>query len=165
MSNTQSGTEPNKTTAKELDQMAIAGIQKYFANVPKITLAGTDYTAATLSSALQGEVNAITALDGAKSQLKQQVATTQTVRAGARSLRALVRKYILTTYGAQALQMLGDFGMTAPKNLGPRTVAAKAEAQAKAKVTRLAKKNALNNATSAPAATVAAAVSTTPAKQ
>jgi len=169
VANTNDTNKPNKTTAKDLDLTAIAGIKKYLSNVPKLTLGGTDYTPATLQAALQAEVDAITVVDGLRSQWMQQVADTAKVRVNARALRALIKKYILTTYGAEALQMLGDFGMKAPKNIGPRTVAAKAEAHKKATATRKAKKAALdavkaaNGATSAPAVTPAASVTTTPA--
>jgi hypothetical protein len=157
--------KPNKTTAKELDQMAIAGIKKYFANVPKITLGGTDYSAATLTAVLQAEIDALLALGTSKSQLRQQVADTQTIRVSTRAVRALLRKYILATYGNKALAMLGDFGMKEPKNVGKRTAEVKAKASAKARATREAKKNALKNATSQPATPVAASVGTTSAKQ
>ena len=85
------------------------------------------------------------------------------VRANTQTLRTLLKSYILTTYGAAALQMLGDFGMTVPKNRGQKTAEAKAQAQAKALATRKAKKAALASVTSKPAATPAASVSTTPA--
>jgi hypothetical protein len=140
----------SKTTAKDLDKTAIAGIKKYLSSVPKITLDGVDYSPVSLTSALQAEIDAITSVDGTKAQLYQQVADTKKIRVSARSLRAFLRKYILTTYGKGALQMLGDFGMKAPKNLGPRTADAKAKARAKAKATREAKKKALA-ALSAPA--------------
>jgi hypothetical protein len=164
MKKNSNGNTPNKTTAKDLDTMAIAGIKKYLASVQKITLAGTDYSAVTLTSALQAEIDAITMVDAGKAQLQQQVADTGKVRVKTRALRALLRKYILTTYGTEALQILGDFGMKAPKNLGPRTAAAKAQAQAKAKATREAKKKAVQNAPSEPATHVAAAVVAAPAK-
>ena len=155
-------TQPNKTTAKDLDLTAIAGIKKYLASVTKITLANTDYSATSLMGALQAEVDAIMVVDAGKAQLMQQVAETGKVRVKTRALRALLRKYILTTYGTEALQMLGDFGMTAPKNTGPRTALAKAKASAKTVATRLAKKNALQSALSKPGTTAAPlAVSTT----
>jgi hypothetical protein len=163
MSNQNSTEKTNKTTAKDLDRQAISGIQKYLASVVKITLAGVDYTPVTLTSALQKEIDAITAVDGVRSQLRQMVVESTKTRAQTRSLRAVLRKYILTTFGVEALQMLGDFGMKAPKNLGPQTVAAKAKAQA----TRKAKKEAAKkNAASEPAGTTpSATVGTTPAKQ
>src|ERR1700681_4519283 len=102
-------------TALALDQKAIAGVTKYFANVGKLTLLGTDYTPATLTAKLQVEIDALHALDAGKAQLKQQVATTQGVRGSMRALRAALRKYILGAYGATAVQMLEDFGMPVPK--------------------------------------------------
>jgi hypothetical protein len=165
MNNQNSTDKPNKTTAKDLDQAAIAGIQKYLASVPKVTLAGVDYTPVTLVGALQTEVDALTALDGAKAQWKQQVADAQKVRVKTRSLRAVLRSYILTTFGQEAIKMLGDFGMKVPKNLGARSAEAKAKAAEKALATRRAKAAALKNAEQALAVQRAAAVvGTTPAK-
>src|ERR1700692_454500 len=105
---------PNKVTAKDLDGAAIAGIKKYLSTVPKITLGGVDYTPQTLTGALQTEIDDIASIDAVRAQLNQQVANTNKVRVATRALRAFLRKYILTTYGVGALQMLGDFGMKAP---------------------------------------------------
>jgi hypothetical protein len=157
-----SANDPNKETALAADQKAISGVGKYFANVGTLTIEGTHYTAATLTAVLQGEIDALDALDTVKAQWRQQVATTHGARAKARALRAGLRSYILSTYGATAVQMLEDFGMTVPKAPGPKTAEAKALSSAKAKATRAAKKAALASvAKTAPALTGAASVSTT----
>ena len=156
--------QPNKKTALGLDQKAIAAVGKYFANVTKVTLLGTDYTAPTLMGAFQAEVDAVNALDAGQAQMKQQVATTLGVRVKTRALRAALRKFILGAYGATAVQMLEDFGMSLPKNTGPKTAEAKAKAAAKAKATREARKAALLAVKNGHAAQAVASVSTTPAK-
>ena len=163
MTTTNDTHDPNKTTAKDLDRTAIAGVQKYLASVTKITLGSIDYTPATLQAAFQAEIDAITASDALRSQWMQQVVDTAKVREKTRALRAILKGYLLATYGAEALQMLGDFGMKVPKNRGPRTAKAKAESQDKARKTRNAKKAALEALTSPPVVPAAASPSTTPA--
>jgi hypothetical protein len=151
--------DPNKVTAAALDTKAIAGVEKYFANATKVTLLGTDFTPATLVAKLQSEIDALVALDAIKAQAKQKVADTRIVRTQMRALRAALKKYILGAYGAEAVQMLEDFGMTVPKNIGKRTAAEKAASVAKADATRKAKKDALERVASG-----SASASTTPAK-
>jgi hypothetical protein len=129
-----------------------------------VTVAGTDYTPTTLKAKLQSEIDAVNALDALKAQCKQSVATTKGVRMQMRSFRASLKKFILGTFGQNAVQVLEDFGMSVPKNLGPRTAEAKAESQKKAKATRAAKKKALEGVASASAAAQAAAVGVTPSK-
>ena len=154
----------NRTVSKDLDLTAIAGVGKYFASIPKMTLAGTDYTPSTLQAALQAEIDAITALDQAKAAVGKQVATTEGVRVKTRTLREAVRKYILSVYTGETLdQVLRDFGMRVPKLAGPKTAKAKAQASAKAVATREARRAAIAAVPSAAAGHAVATVSTSPA--
>jgi len=99
-------------------------------------------------------IDAIVALDSAKAQLSKQVADNQTLDAKTRAVRAALAKYLLATYGAAAVQILGDFGMQAPRTPGYRTTEEKARASAKAVATRKARVEAAKNAVApAPAAT------------
>jgi hypothetical protein len=41
---------PNKNTAQALDKKAIQGVDKYFAKVKTMTIAGTSYTPAALNA-------------------------------------------------------------------------------------------------------------------
>ena len=155
----------NRAATKDLDLTAIAGVGKYFANITKMTFAGTDYTPSTLQAALQTEIDAITALDQAKAAVGKQVATTLGVRVKTRTLRAAVRKYILSIYTGETLnQVLNDFGMKVPKIPGPKTAKAKAQASAKAVATHKARKAAIAAIPGAAAAHAVATVSTSPAK-
>jgi hypothetical protein len=154
--------QPNKATATDLDVTIIAGIAKYFANAPKLTFLGTDYTPATLTSAVQAEIDALKALVEARSQLKQQVADTRVVRKSTRALREAIRKYILSVYGADSTKVLETFGFKAPKPSGPKGTKAKAQAVDKALATKLAKKEAIEKIVSGQPA--AASAGTTPAK-
>ena len=157
--------KPNKATAVDFDVSVIAGIKKYFANVGKLTFLGTDYSAATLTAAVQGEIDAEKALEAARAELRQMVADTQGTRVQTRALRAAIRKYILSVHGPHAVQVLEDFGFKAPKTPGPKTVKVKAEAQAKAVAIRKAKREAIEKVVSGqPAPNGVAGVSTPPAK-
>jgi hypothetical protein len=129
---------PNKTTARALNQKAAQGIDKYFAKVGSLTIGGVAYTPDSLKAVLLAEVDASEAVDTTRAQLHQQVATHRTEAAKARSVRGSLRTYILGAYGPAAVQMLGDFGMSAPKRAS-KTVQAKAEAVAKGKATREAR--------------------------
>jgi hypothetical protein len=131
---------PDKNTAQALDQKAIQGVTKYFAKVKNMTIAGTVYTPVALKAVFQAEIDAITALDTSEAQFKQQAADTRTARAKAIVVRAGLRAYILATYGAAAVQVLGDFGMVVPKPLGKRSAQVKADAVTKAQATREARK-------------------------
>ena len=75
------------------------------------------------------------------------MADTRALREKTRELRALLRSYVITTFGAEALQVLGDFGMRVPKPRGPQTAAEKAKAASKAAATRKARREALKHAT------------------
>jgi hypothetical protein len=154
--------QPNKATATDLDVTIIAGIAKYFANVSKLTFLGTDYTPATLTSAVQAEIDALKALVEARSQLKQQVADTSVIRKNTRALRNAIRKYILSAYGQDSTKVLETFGFAAPKAPGPKGTEAKAKAVAKALATKNAKKEAIAKIVSGQAS--AASAGTTPAK-
>ena len=139
--------ETNKKTAVDRDLSVIAGIQKYFANA-NVTFLGTTYSAVTLQAAVQAEIDAIKALEAVNSAVRQQVADTTKVRVQTRALRGAIRKYILSAYGPNTNQVLEDFGFTVPKAPGPKKVAVKAEASAKAVATRKAKEEAVKKAVS-----------------
>ena len=131
---------PNKNTALATNQKAILGVGKHFAKVKTLTLAGTSYTPVALKALFQAEIDANNALDQSRAQMTEQVASTVAVRAKALAARKGLRAYILGNYGAKAVQVLEDFGMSPPKAPGPKTVEAKAQAKAKAAATRKARK-------------------------
>jgi hypothetical protein len=158
-SNKQKENKPNNLSA---DQKVIAGVDKYFANVPKITVAGTDYTPATLKAVFQAEIDGESQLDQSRAAVTQEVATMRGVRAKARATRTGLRKCILGTYGATAVQMLQDFGMNPPK-AASKTAETTAESVVKGRATRKAREEAVKNAVpNAPPAKAAAEVSATP---
>ncbi len=130
---------PNKNTALALNQKISEGVDKYFSKVKSLTIGGTAYTPKSLKSELQAEDDASKSVDSTRAQLKQQVATHRAAKASAFVLRSELRTYILGSYGKAAVQMLEDFGMSAPKYTGKKTAQVKADAVAKAKATREAR--------------------------
>jgi hypothetical protein len=153
---------PSTHTALVLDQKIIEGVDKYFAKVKTLTLAGTVYTPRSLKAVLEAEIEATKSLDAAKAQMRQHVADANVARVKARDARRDLRAYILGNFGAKALAMLQDFGMTVPKPAGRKTVASKAEAASKATATRKARKAAEATAPSTPAVQPAPAAAHTP---
>jgi hypothetical protein len=101
-------------------------VTKYFAHVKPLTLAGTTYTPATLTAVLEAEIAANKAVDENEAQLRQQVVAAKLARAKALAARTGLKAYILGNSGADAVQMLTDFGIPVPKSRGPRTARSKA---------------------------------------
>jgi hypothetical protein len=128
----------NKSTALERDQKALKGVDKYFANVTKVTLLGTDFTPAALKAVFQNDIDVRTALDAIRSQAKQQKLAMVASRAKVNDVRLALKGYILSTYGKDAVQMLEDLGIAAPKT-GKPSVPTKAQALVKAAATRKAR--------------------------
>jgi hypothetical protein len=125
-------------------------VAKHFAKVKNVTLAGTSYTPAGLKAVLQAEIDANAALDQSRAQLKEQVDAAREARAKARVARKALRAYVLGTSGANAVQVLEDFGMSPPKAAGAKTTEVKAQAAAKGTATKKAKAAAIKAATDAP---------------
>jgi hypothetical protein len=158
-----SGTKTlNKNAALALNQKAIAGIDTYFAHVKTLTLAGTSYTPATLKAVLQAEIDSNTELDKVEAQYRQQVVAAKLARSNGRAARKGLKAYVLGTSGAQAVQMLKDFGIPVPKSTGVKTAKSKAQAADKAAATRKAHEEAIASV-DAPAPAAPAPVAATPA--
>jgi hypothetical protein len=130
---------PNKTTALARNKKISEGVNKHFAKVKSLTVAGDEYTPKSLLAVLAAEDDASLAVDSTRAQLKAQVATHRSAKVTAGELRSALKVYILGTYGKKAVQMLGDFGMSVPKGPGERTVDEKATTVAKNLATRAAR--------------------------
>jgi hypothetical protein len=151
-------TQPNKQTAQALNQKAIAGIDTYFAHVKTLTLAGTSTPPSTLKATLQAEIDADEAADKAHAQYTQQVVAAKLARSKGRAARKNLKAYVLANYGSEAVQMLKDLGISAPKPAS-RTAKSKAQAAEKAASTRKAHEEAVASiGATAPAAQATATV-------
>jgi hypothetical protein len=132
-------TKSNKPTIKAADAKMIAGIGKNLASMATVTLNGQPYTLAQLLAVYQADSAAIDATDTAHATWQQRVADEQATHAKTVLVTRALRSFLLGYYGEQAVAILGDFGLTAPKSTATTNVATKALAAAKAKATRAAR--------------------------
>jgi hypothetical protein len=129
---------PNRTTALELGQRTIAAVDQHLGNVASLTFHGATYTPDQLKAVLQAAIDGLKSVVLAQAQYRLQVAASKEASAKARALQTALKGYILSTYGASAVDVLTAFGIPVPK---PRAVSAKTKAVAvdKAKATRVAR--------------------------
>jgi len=132
------GEKLNRTTALELAQRTIAAVDQHLGNVASWTFHGATYTPDQLKAVLQAEIDGLKSVVAARAQHRLQVAASREAGAKARALRSALKGYILSTYGAQAVDVLTAFGIPVPKS---RAVSAKTKAVAvdKAEATRKAR--------------------------
>jgi hypothetical protein len=156
----------NRSTLKTRNTAVAAGIDKHVL-VP-ILLGGVSYTPPVLKDIFAAQTAAIDTSDALHTQWLDQVQAARDASAKADSVYTSLRSFLIGQYGTGANAVLNDFGMTAPKVRGVRTVAVKADAVAKGKATRAARhtmgkvqRKAVTGASVAAAA--AAAPATTPA--
>jgi hypothetical protein len=155
--------QPDKQTAQALNQKAIAGIDTYFAHVKTLTLAGTKTPPVDLKATFQAEIDADVAADKAHAEYTQQVVAAKLARSKGRAARKNLKAYVLANYGSEAVQMLKDLGISAPKPAS-RTAESKAQAAEKAVATRKAKKDAIASIAAArQASPIGATATPTPA--
>jgi hypothetical protein len=112
-----------------------AAIEKNFAQLPSIMLAGKTYTTTALKAVYQGDSAAIAATDAAHKQYEDAVARERTAHAETLVVTRALRSYLLGMHGEDAVTLLGDFGFAAPKPK-TKTVATKAAAVEKSLATR-----------------------------
>ena len=132
-------TSQNRQAASVIDQKAIGGVDKYFANVSTLTLAGNAMTPAELKAVLKAEIDALKGVDDLRAALHTALVSARAISAKAQGARKALRAYILGNYGSDAAQMFADFGMNLPKTKSTVPTQAKADAAAKAKATRKAR--------------------------
>jgi len=128
-----------RTALRERNTKVQQGIDKDLANLASIQLAGEMFTPASLKAVFQDDTAAMDATDAARKTASQAVLDEKAKRTRAALILGSLREYLLGTYGKQAVAILGDFGITAPKAKAKKTVASKAVAVAKAKATRVAR--------------------------
>ncbi len=92
-----------------------------------------------MKSVFQDDSVAIDATDTARKATSESVLKEKATRIRAAKVLAALRTFLISTKGAEAVAMLGDFGLEPPKPRGRKSVASKAVAVAKAKATRAAR--------------------------
>jgi hypothetical protein len=132
--------KPNKSTALALNQKTSTAVDKYLGNLKSLLFAGKEITPAALKAIFQDDTEQTHLLDATEAQGKQQRAKQKAARKLANATRQNLRTYILGNYGADALQMLQDFGFSLPRPHGGKKAAStKAQAVVLAKATRAAR--------------------------
>jgi hypothetical protein len=132
-------TDSSKLSIKAADAKMIAGIGKNLAAMATFTLNGQIYTLAQLLAVYQADSAAIDATDTARATWMQKVADERAIHAITALVTRALRRFLLGYYGEEAVAILGDFGLTAPKSTVTTNVATKALAAAKSKATREAR--------------------------
>jgi hypothetical protein len=127
----------NNTTLKSRNTSVMAGIDKH---IPSgITINGTAFTQADLKAVFQSQITAITTNEALHKSLADGVANAAAIGVKVNTMYQLLRSSLIAQYGKNANAILNDFGMTAPKAPGAKTVDAKAAAKAKRSATRAAR--------------------------
>ena len=116
----------------------IAGINKNYAAGTKVTIAGVQYTAAQLTSALQALVTLLTDVTTAEAVYKAKLAAETAQAPPILALVQATKAYVRATVGNQP-DVLVDYGMLPRKPRTPLTVAEKAAAVVKRNATREAR--------------------------
>jgi hypothetical protein len=132
-------TKTNKPTTKAKNAKVIAGIDKNLASMKAIVLGGVTYTPDELKAIYTADNAAIDATDSAHKALAQRVLDERTSRANTAKVTRALRSFLIGYYGEEAVAIIGDFGLNAPKLGATRTAASKALASAKAVATRKAR--------------------------
>jgi hypothetical protein len=136
---TNMGTTGKITRQARIGQI-IAGIQKYFANLPTIDLAGTSRTPADLIAMLQKALDAIKQSSNAKAAWLAEVQTERNVLQEISPVLRYIKAFVVSKFGdtVDSGQKLEDFGYT-PRKVPAKKVAVKAGAIAQGQATRVAR--------------------------
>jgi hypothetical protein len=132
-----STTSKTKAAALAFLQALIAGTQKHFPS-GSFTLANVQYTTASLVQLLQSLVDAMTSLNAAQTNAKDELVATQGLEAKLDPVITAYKRFVLAAF-ASSTQTLADFGIEPPKARAPQTIEQLAAAAAKAKATRAAR--------------------------
>ena len=127
----------NNTTLKSRNTSVMAGIDKHITT--SIIINGTAFTQADLKAVFQSHITAITTNEALHKSLADGVVNARAIGVKVNTTYQLLRSALIAQYGKNANAILNDFGMTAPKAPGARTVDAKATAKAKRTATRAAR--------------------------
>jgi hypothetical protein len=129
-----------KVTRQARIGAVIAGIQKYFMNLPSIDIGNTSYTPVTLVARLQTGLDAIKQSSNAKAAWQADVQTERNTLAALGPVLRYIKAFVVAKFGdaQDSSQKLGDFGFT-PRKTRAKKVLVKAEAVGKMQATRVAR--------------------------
>ena len=115
----------------------IAGTEKHLASVTQVTLLGSSFTPAQITSELQSLVTLRADVDASKASTKAKIANEATQMPALRAFMSAFESFLMGAFGSSP-DVLADFGITR-KSRAPLTVEAKAAAAAKRASTRAAR--------------------------
>ena len=135
-----SASNQTKVTRQARISAVIAGIKKYFMNLPAIDLGNTSYTPAALVARLQTGLAAIKQTSNSRAAWQADVQTERNTLAGLGPVLRYIRAFVVAKFGdtQDSSQKLEDFGFT-PRKTRPKKVAVKAGAVEKMQATRVAR--------------------------
>ncbi|HEY8040732.1 MAG TPA: hypothetical protein VIF15_13095, partial [Polyangiaceae bacterium] len=116
-----------------------SGIDKDLGSLTTIQLGGEDFTVPALKAVFARHTAAINASDRARKVAEQCVLEEKAAQVRSQQVLATLSSYLLGTHGPKAVQVLGHFGIEAPKTEQKKSVATRAVAVAKGKATRAAR--------------------------
>jgi hypothetical protein len=116
-----------------------SGVDKDLGTMATIQLAGEAFTPSSLKAVFAADAAAMNATDTARKALQLAVQAEKAAHVRTMQVLTALRSFLLGTFGAQAVTVLGDFDINPPKSKATKTVATKAVAVAKAKATRVAR--------------------------
>jgi hypothetical protein len=116
-------TSTNKPSVKTRNTGVITGIDQHVTG--NATIGGVAYTPATLKAVFSEHNAAIDAADVLHKKWQDQVNAMRAAGKKAHAVYLFLRSFVIGQYGDNANAILNDFGMTAPKARGPKTVKTK----------------------------------------
>lgn len=127
----------NRPSVKTRNTGVMAGIDKHITTSE--TIGGAPHTPASLKAVFAAQTAALDAADAQHQQWKDQVQVARAASKTANGVYQSLRSFLVGKYGNEANAILNDFGMTAPKAKGAKTVATKSAGVAKRAATRTAR--------------------------
>jgi hypothetical protein len=127
----------NKSKVIDRDRQTIAGIHKYYANVPSMVLDGVSYTPADIVKILQDQLDGLDASAAAQGVYRKAVAGATAASVKANALYGVFRRRVLNDFKTSH-DVLGEFGLLLPQRQIP-SAETKAKAVEKRDATRQAR--------------------------
>jgi hypothetical protein len=137
--NTSNSNQNKVTRQARIDQM-LAGVQKYFTNMPSILLGNTSYTPAHLVETLKEAQAATKRTSDSRAAWMTDVQTERNVLKQIEPLLRYIKAFVVAQFGDTqgSSNKLADFGL-APRKVRTKNAATKAEAALQSKSTRVAR--------------------------
>jgi hypothetical protein len=128
----------SQTDKRTRTRKALDGVTKTFPSQGSITLLGKTYSHAELRALLQGQLDALDAIDAAKQSYAVAVQRERQLAPRVTKVVFALRDHLLSRHGSN-LAGLAPFGFRPPRKPGPKTTAAKLHGVQKRAATRAAK--------------------------